>query len=225
MYFLSGAAKLNTPVHARLVPRMRRRLMQLTTASWAGATGLAALLAWGTPLSPAFVLLGMGTWLAILGLVRSGHRAGTVAQFMFFPAFIVPGSVDFARQHLGHGAGFAIAMALMLALAAFTLRDHVHERRRSPLRPAHRTEAPDRTPEPGRPVQGAQPQPLRDAHLPGRLAPRQRRAQRRQAARPPARRARALDAAGAGAGKRRPAGRRRRVRAQAGLAARRWAAC
>ena len=122
MYFLSGAAKLNTPAHARLVPRMRRRLMQLTTASWAGATGLAALLAWGTPLSPAFVLLGTGTWLATLGLVRSGHRAGTAAQFMFFPAFIVPGSVDFARQHLGHGAGFAMAIALMLALAAFTLR-------------------------------------------------------------------------------------------------------
>jgi len=122
MYFLSGAAKLNTPAHARLVPRMRRRLMQLTAAAWAGGTGLAALLAWGTPLSPAFVLLGMGTWLATLGLVRSGHRAGTAAQFMFFPAFLVPGSVDFARQHLGHGAGFAMAMALMLALAAFTLR-------------------------------------------------------------------------------------------------------
>jgi hypothetical protein len=122
MYFLPGAAKLNTPVHARLVPRMRRRLMQLTAASWAGATGLAALLAWGTPLSPAFVLLGMGTWLATLGLARSGHRAGTVAQFMFFPAFMVPGAVDLARQHLAHGAGFAIAVALMLALAAFTLK-------------------------------------------------------------------------------------------------------
>ena len=122
MYFLAGAPKLNTPVHARLVPRMRRRLMQLTAASWAGATGLAVLLAWGTPLSPAFVLLGMGTWLATLGLARSGHRAGSVAQFMLFPGFMVPGVVDLARRHLGHGVGFAMAVALMLALAAFTLR-------------------------------------------------------------------------------------------------------
>jgi hypothetical protein len=30
--------------------------------------------------------------------------------------------VDLARQHLGHGAGLAIAVALMLALAACTLR-------------------------------------------------------------------------------------------------------
>ena len=121
-YFLSGAVKLNTPVHARLVPRMRRRLMQLAAASWAGATGLAALLAWGTPFSPAFVLLGMGIWLAALGLARSGHRAGVAAQFLFFPGFMVPGAVDLARRHLGHGAGFAIAVVLMLALAAFTLR-------------------------------------------------------------------------------------------------------
>lgn len=122
IYFLSGAARLNTPAHARLVPRMRRRLMQLTAASWAGATGMAALLAWGTPISPAFVLLGMGTWLATLGLVRSGHRSGMVVQFMFFPGFMVPGVVDLARQHLGHGAGFAMATTLMLALAVFTLR-------------------------------------------------------------------------------------------------------
>ena len=121
LYFLPGAVKLNTPAHARLAPRMRRRLMQLTAAAWAGATGLAALLAWGTPLSPAFVLLGMGTLLAILGLAHSGHRAGTVAQFIFFPVFIIPGAVDLVRQHLGHGAGFVIASALMLALAAFTL--------------------------------------------------------------------------------------------------------
>jgi len=122
MYFLAGAARLNTPLHARLVPRMRRRLIQLTAASWGAATGAAGLLAWGTPVSPAFILLGMGTWLASLGLARSGHRAGMVLQFMFFPVFALPGLGAFARQHLAQGPGFAMAAVLLLALGVFALK-------------------------------------------------------------------------------------------------------
>jgi hypothetical protein len=122
-YFLPGAIKLNTPANARLVPALRRRLMQLTAGAWAAATLLAALLAVGTGLAPSLVLLGAGGGLATFALARTGHWAGVAAQFGLFPLValsrVIPAS---ALDRLAHGAGLAAASLLMLAYGAFTLR-------------------------------------------------------------------------------------------------------
>lgn len=123
MYFVPGAVKLNTPFSARLVPRMRRRLMELTTLAWVVATASATLLSLDTRMAPAFVFLGTGSWIAAYGLGLSGHRAaGAVQCALIFPIIfnssLPPGVVDALRS----GTGLAVATLLMLALAAFSLQ-------------------------------------------------------------------------------------------------------
>lgn len=122
MYFVPGAIKLNTPAHAQLVPRMRRRLLQLALLAWAGAVGLSTLLALGTPVRAQFVFLGVGLWLIAFGLARSGHPAGKVVHF------VVPASIILNKAIppewlalLAGGPGFAVATLLLLALGAYTL--------------------------------------------------------------------------------------------------------
>ncbi|MFC4933475.1 hypothetical protein [Massilia sp. GCM10023247] len=122
MYFIPGAIKLNTPANAQLVPRMRRRLVQLTLLAWAGAVGLATLLAAGTPLGARVVFVFVGVWLIALGLARTGHPAGKAIQFLM-PMLIILGS-SVSREGLALLAGgplFAVAALLVLALGAFTL--------------------------------------------------------------------------------------------------------
>ena len=122
-YFLPGAIKLNTPGNARLVPALRRRLMQLTAGAWAAATLLMALLAVGSGLAPALVLLGVGIALATFALARTGHWAGIAMQFALFPLVAVSRDIPAgALEWLAHGPGLALASLLMLAYGAFTLR-------------------------------------------------------------------------------------------------------
>lgn len=122
VYFLLGAVKLNTPANARLVPRMRRRLLEAAAIAWAAATGLATLLACDTPVSPALVFLGTGSVTAIIALASTGHRAGLNAQFAVFPlVFLVPKVATGLVQNVTHGLGLLTATLLMLAFSAFTL--------------------------------------------------------------------------------------------------------
>jgi len=125
-YFIPGAVKLNTPATARLVPRMRRRLMGLTILACVVATGAVALMAMmgsDTRAEAALVFLGTGSGIAMYGLAQSGHRAAGVGQFalfgvIFFNSSVPPGLLE----PLTHGSGFAIATLLMLALGAFVLQ-------------------------------------------------------------------------------------------------------
>jgi hypothetical protein len=123
LYFVPGALKLSTPFTARLVPRMRRRLMALTALAWAVATVSATLLSLDTRAVPAFVFLGAGSWIAAYGLGQSGHCvAGIVQCALVFPVVfnssLPPGLFDALRS----GTGFAVAAFLMLAFGAFTLQ-------------------------------------------------------------------------------------------------------
>jgi hypothetical protein len=123
MYFVPGAIRLNTPFTARLVPRMRHRLVELTTLAWTVATASATLLSLDTRMVPAFVFLGTGSWIAAYGLGQSGHRAAGVVQCaLIFPIVfngsLPPGLFDALRS----GTGLAVATLLMLALAAFSLQ-------------------------------------------------------------------------------------------------------
>ncbi|WP_312547838.1 hypothetical protein [Massilia sp.] len=123
LYFVPGAVKLNSPFAARLVPRLRRRLIALTMLVWATAVGAATLMSLDTRLSPALVFLGTGTWLAAYGLGQSGHRAGAWVQFgtwmlIVFHDRLPPGLVEQVKS----GSGFAVAILLMLAFGAFALQ-------------------------------------------------------------------------------------------------------
>ena len=125
-YFVPGAVKLNTPATARLVPRMRRRLMGLTILAWVVATGTVALMAmWGneTQAEAALVFLGTGSGIAMYGLSQSGHRAAGLGQFALFGVIFFNSSVSpRLLEPLTHGSGFAVATLLMLALGAFVLQ-------------------------------------------------------------------------------------------------------
>lgn len=122
MYFIPGAIKLNTPANAQLVPRMRRRLVQLTVLAWTGAVGMATLLATGTALGPHVVFVCVGVWLIALGLARSGHPAGKAIQFLVPMLVIMASSMPRAQLVLlAGGPAFPVVALLVLALGAFTL--------------------------------------------------------------------------------------------------------
>jgi hypothetical protein len=120
MYFIPGAVKLCTPFTARLVPRMRRRLIGLTILLWTIATGAATLIAFDTRAAPSLVFLATGCWMAVHGLSHTGHRAAGYAQFalvlaiVFFPSGL--------PAMISRPAGFIVATCLMLALGAFALQ-------------------------------------------------------------------------------------------------------
>jgi len=123
LYFVPGAVKLNTPAAARLVPRLRRRLIEVTVLVWALAVAMATLLSLNTKLPTALVLLGTGGWIAAFGLAQSGQKLGTWVQFAFTGSFVFHRHIPpVLFEGVQHGTGFAVALLLMLAFAAYALQ-------------------------------------------------------------------------------------------------------
>ncbi|QNA88004.1 hypothetical protein G4G28_05040 [Massilia sp. Dwa41.01b] len=122
MYFVPGAMKLNTPANAILVPRMRRRLRELTVLVWVSAIVLSTLMTIGTPMRVSYVFLGTGFWLAAMALGRSGNFWGKCLLFVLplFPILHSSIPPDW-RALLVTAPVLAVATMLMLALAAYTL--------------------------------------------------------------------------------------------------------
>lgn len=119
MYFIPGAVKLCTPFTARLVPRIRRRLIGLTILLWAMATGAATLISLDTRAAPSLVFLATGSWMAVYGLSHTGHRATGFAQCALLFATFFHGGLP---AMISGGIGFVVATCLMLALGALTLQ-------------------------------------------------------------------------------------------------------
>ncbi len=123
IYFVPGAIKLNSPANARLVPRLRRRLIQLTAIVWVVAVATVTLMTLETRLTPALVFLGTGIWIAAFGLGQSGNRVGQWVQFAAWMFIVfnrhVPAGLLALLQS---GTGFAAATLLMLAFAAYALQ-------------------------------------------------------------------------------------------------------
>ncbi|MFC5476959.1 hypothetical protein [Massilia suwonensis] len=117
-YFMPGAVRMNTPETARLVPRMRRRLMQLTILVWATSTAAVVLMVSDTMLPLSVVALATLTWLIGLGLSAGGYQTGALLQ-------VAPLLAAVWRDQLPAVAlsptGAAIAALMLLALAARTL--------------------------------------------------------------------------------------------------------
>ncbi|HEX9172201.1 MAG TPA: hypothetical protein VF861_06035 [Telluria sp.] len=78
--FVPGAALLNTPVNARLAPRMRRRLMQMTACVWFAGAALPALLLGTSSGSVLLWFLGIGAWIIGFGVARGGYMLGAGLQ-------------------------------------------------------------------------------------------------------------------------------------------------
>ncbi|MBD8529201.1 MULTISPECIES: hypothetical protein [unclassified Massilia] len=124
MSFLPGAVKLNTPINAQLVPRMRRRLMQLTAGVWVTATAVATLVALGTRLPAPLVFLATGSFIATQGLALSGHRAGFYLQFVGYAILGFGGSnlVGEALERAAGGWYFVVCAGLMVVFSAYALK-------------------------------------------------------------------------------------------------------
>jgi len=122
MYFIPGAMKLNTPANAVLVPRMRRRLRELTVLVWCSAVAISSLMAVGSPLPVHYVFLGTGFWLVAMALGRSGNTVGKCLLFVLpmFP-WLYSMMSPALRMLLAAAPVLGVAALLMLALAAYTL--------------------------------------------------------------------------------------------------------
>ena len=142
-HYVPGAVLLNTPVNARLVPRMRRRLLELTLLAWVAITAVATLLAWDTAAPAGLVAFATFAWLVGLGLGSAGYQVG-VAMQAAVPLLVV------SRQHVPailFEQPFAMgASLLLLALGARTLElmfpnggDRHWERRQAHKRAMERT--------------------------------------------------------------------------------------
>lgn len=117
-WYMPGAVRMNTPETARLVPRMRRRLLQLTVLVWAVTTAAVVLMLADTTLPPAVMVLATLTWLIGLGLSAAGYQIGALLQVG--PLLGALWREDLPAVTLSPG-GAAIAALLLLALAARTL--------------------------------------------------------------------------------------------------------
>lgn len=117
-FYVPGAIRLNTPANARLVPRMRRRLVELTLLVWVVFTAAAVLMAWGTPLPATLVAMATLAWLAGLGLASAGYQAGMIVQVSLLFGVIFRMHVPASLFEQPMASGIAL---LLLALAARTL--------------------------------------------------------------------------------------------------------
>lgn len=113
--FASGAARLNTPANAKLVPRMRERLAELAFASWFLCLAAIALCPFGDTQTLAYALAWIGTFSLGIGLSAAGHGAGTVlilvAVFMPYTDEVAPWVLAAASSRL-----FLAAVLVLLGL-------------------------------------------------------------------------------------------------------------
>ncbi len=120
--FVPGAVQLAAPANAKLVPRARRRLMEMFCLIWlAGVIGLVLpSYADGGPgaMLPWIVALSLGSALA-----GAGHRAGVpVMMAVFFAAMFAESLRPAADAVLIHPAAQVLAPLLSVGLAALAAR-------------------------------------------------------------------------------------------------------
>jgi hypothetical protein len=113
--FMPGAVLLNTPANARLLPRARRRMVEMTLALWACA--LILLVAF-TGLWHAMPLA--GAYIIGLTLVCGGRPAGSfIVFFAMVPFRLLPAELTDA---LSSTPATVAGMGIVFALGAYALR-------------------------------------------------------------------------------------------------------
>jgi hypothetical protein len=117
--FAGSAALMNTPANARLMPRMRRRMIEITLLGWLCMTVLGGvfLRSW-----PAAILVAM--WIISISMARGGSRVGNVLAMVppmwgiiqrYLPAHLV----DF----LITPAALALELPSLLLLALWAIHE------------------------------------------------------------------------------------------------------
>ena len=122
-FFLPGAMLLNSPEFARLVPRMRRRLIELTALVWLVGTIVPPFIFAKSAGSIWLTALIVGAWFACLGLAQAGVVLGTLLQvsIIFSVLFHREFPVDPVRI-ADHPALLLLCTALLAALATWAGR-------------------------------------------------------------------------------------------------------
>lgn len=116
--FVPASMEMNTPANARLVPRQRRRLIQMAVAGWLLASiGVAiGYGAWGAFPAVGFALMGVP-------MLRAGRYGGLLlimlSNWSALAERLLPASLV---QAVGTPAGIALASALLLPVGAWVLR-------------------------------------------------------------------------------------------------------
>jgi hypothetical protein len=121
-FFLPGAVLLNSPANARLVPRMRQRLIELAVLTWLVPTALLAATT-GTGGRGIWVeFLVIGAWLIGAGIARGGRPAGAVIQMAIILAVLFRGALPpDVTGWLASDAGQGVLTLLVAALGAYAL--------------------------------------------------------------------------------------------------------
>jgi hypothetical protein len=143
--YVPGAILMNTPANARLVPRLRRRLVELTVGASTATVAAAVLLAWDTTAPAGLVAIATLAWLAGLGLGSAGYQTGVLMQAAVPVLVISPQVVPEILFGQPFVAGIGL---LLLALGARTVdlmfpnggdrhwtRRHAHARAMERTRP------------------------------------------------------------------------------------------
>jgi hypothetical protein len=117
--YVPGSVLLNSPANARLLPRQRRRLMQLTAAGW-----LVSTLAFATVFDSWATVPLCGLYLIGLPLLLAGHRQA--APFVFLACgwpmltrTVVP---HWMAELVSRPASVMVLSALLLVVGAWALR-------------------------------------------------------------------------------------------------------
>lgn len=116
---VSGAVRQDTPANAKLVPRLRKRAMQLVGSCWLVFV-LAIALALGSAFgSPELWAAAAAGWLLGGAMVRIGFQSGMVFMFVPFMLLLLPHEAMLAvRYFAGTAAGIAVC-ALWVAVVAW----------------------------------------------------------------------------------------------------------
>jgi hypothetical protein len=117
MVVTPALALMNTPANARLVPRMRKRMVELTAAGWllSGAFGLLTPFWQATPL----IVL----WVMSMSGARAGNRVGTVLViFAAMSGSVLDRLPASAREFCMSAPGILIFCLLVAAYGAWSIR-------------------------------------------------------------------------------------------------------
>lgn len=117
--FVPGAVLLNTPANARLVPRMRARLMQMTALAWIVSALLPALVMGTSVTNVVGCFVGVAIWIIGFGLARGGYRLGGGLQVMVVVCVIAWSK---ELRAMATPALMALAILLVMAIGALALR-------------------------------------------------------------------------------------------------------
>jgi hypothetical protein len=123
MYFVPNAVKLNTPASAKLMPHMRRRLMELTYLVWIICIAVVAANPHPDPSSVVFSLALAATTTLGIALAAAGYQLGMVVIMVAsFGSVYIPHLPAWLVEAMRSPGFLAAELAVFAALGALAVR-------------------------------------------------------------------------------------------------------